>query len=731
MKKIISSLFALVVLFCLSASFTQAQVKPEIYQELQVWLQDNSDVKGTEDGFYLSRLLSMELKPISLNELTEYTRVRSIQTSEYGVIAYDFFKCSFFWEVNQLVFRKAAGSQRKSGLLSQESDYAINFDGWWYYGGDAEINDAEHHQDGTIVKISNFKILLLIKDGSKYEVLEFAKDNGPTGLTIEDEKGYLYSISRNEYDVDVLAVEPGGKYDGDIVIPDYLEIDGDYAYVTTVRRGAMWKKDGADNIGKITSVTLPPTVSIVGGDAFRGNHSLKSVTYGPGTRIENRAFFDCPALKLQPELPSYAFTDPLVSTRDLTYAIMPLEEPDYDKVDYDWAFFKNKHNGVNYIRWKSMDIPQAMDCICSNVKYVKGGLYMFSNMDLNADLFSGYVNQSGHEMILADNDYVGTHDFPAFSRWVNGEKYIEMPADFVKSMEAKYGTPVRSSYQAAKVTSNGDQFVVTEFELKGKTARYALSWLKGGKEVCTYTETTDIDEEWPDSVWNLEDEGSWGIPHVLTVAYDEKGNVEVFLAHYAVESNTFMHFKQKGNKLEQVQKQARYVWVDSPIEQIQCSKAELLRAWGSGPGPEKYALVDIDKDENEEVILHSDDNDKTVVITIKDGNAVKLAEHYDDEASWFLFTENYVYLYKDNYPNMNSTECWRLEDSKVVEKYLCQEDPEDNRVKHYFKYNLKSGGLDVTDDAKVKKVYELDRKSEYEWLADYYEWLDWDLQYYE
>ncbi|MCQ2139016.1 MAG: hypothetical protein MJZ09_01420 [Bacteroidales bacterium] len=708
------------------ASSQQAETDVNI-QKISSWLTDHANIKYSDaDGRYTSRLMAASPLPVTLDELTEYTRVKSIQMDDTGLYAYDYFACRIYWEVENLCFRKTKGSQLKAGLLSQVNDRLIKYEGWWFINGDRERDDEEHHQTGYITKVSTHKVILTIDKGDgRYEILEFAKENGPTAFTIEDANGYLYSFITDQYGTEELALEPGGRYDGDIVIPNLIEYDGISYSVSTIRRGAMWKKPGADNIGTITSVTLPPSVWIVGGDAFRGNHSLKKVTYDVMTRIENRAFFDCPQLKLNPQEPKFAYTDPMKKTRDLAGMVMPYDEPDPALEGLKWGFFKQNHNAISFERWKSMDVEDAMGCYCSNLNAVKGAVYNFRNMDLNESLFKGYMNNSGHYMILADNDYVGTHDFPAFSRWIWGENEKLMPADFIKQMQAKYGE-VASCFEAGKVTTTKDQLAITEFVIKNGEARFVLSWVKNGKEVCSYTETTKVEGEY--GVWNVDDEGSWGIPHILTVAYDEKGNVDLFLVHNAPETVAYMHLRQKGTKLELVQENDLYVRYDWPYPQIKVKKDIILSAWTGEGIPDEYAMYDIDGDGQKELFLSNGMTGDMEVFTIDNGTVDQLASINGMGPQWLEAADGYLYMCV--VMGMQEEKlAMKLKDSKVTGKYLRYWDADAEKVTHSFILDpLTSEGKDVKY-SEIQKHFDIETKGMYELLADRWYKLDWDFQW--
>ncbi|MBQ0021885.1 MAG: hypothetical protein KBT29_01465 [Prevotellaceae bacterium] len=392
--------------------------------------------------------------------------------------------------------------------------------------------------------------------------------NGDT-VIIKDSKGYLYQIMSDAS----VGVAPGGAYSGDIVIPSQIKYEGRTRNVTTVRRGAMWKKEGTSNIGNITSITLPETVTLVGADAFRGNANLTAVNYSDKTRIEVRSFWGCPKLQIEQNEPAYAFTEPTdyseensAATREaFTRMYYPTEEPDMKVSRYNWAFFKYNHSGIAFDSWKNFDSENAMACFCWRIKNVKSGLFRLLNPDNVEPMFKGYLEGSENVM-LADNNYVATHEFPMFSRWIWGEQEKSMPKTFVAAMEKKYGRKAKYSYECGKLLySTNEQLAITEFVITNHECMYVLSWLKDGKEVCSYMDKRPVEPGYEEfSVWNVDDEGDYGIPNIMTIARDEKGNIELFLFHGAPESFNFMHLAQRGNKFEQIGDDHWYNWIDSP-----------------------------------------------------------------------------------------------------------------------------------------------------------------------
>ena len=382
---------------------------------------------------------------------------------------------------------------------------------------------------------------------------------------IRDSNDYFYEIlNANE-----VGVVKGGAYSGDIVIPENIICEGKTYKVTTVRREAFYKNAEAHNIGNITSITLPASVTLIGADAFRNNRSLRAVNYNPKARIEVRSFWGCPNLQIMKSEPKYAFADFYDSegasvaqrAEAMSTFYLPYENADAMVASYQWAIHKYNHSGVSFREWANMNNEDAMACFCIVTSKVRGGIFHLLDNSNAETMFKGNMNPLA-QLLLADNNYVATHEFLVFSRWVFGEKETPAPAAFQKAIAAKYGKKVKYSYEVGKLANSDEKLVITEFVVKNNKAQFVLSWLKDGKEVCSYTGTQDIEhgESTDQSVWNIDDDGNYGIPELLSVARDEQGNVELFIHHPAPESRTFYHLVQQGNKFVKTGEDSWYVW---------------------------------------------------------------------------------------------------------------------------------------------------------------------------
>ncbi|MCQ2295387.1 MAG: hypothetical protein MJZ67_07005 [Bacteroidales bacterium] len=374
-------------------------------------------------------------------------------------------------------------------------------------------------------------------------------------LILTDNHGYLYSLMHTS-NGDELGVAPGGKYEGEVVIPSAVKYQGRVYPVTTIRKNAMRQYADSPNAHKLESVSLPKSVTLVGTDAFRGNQQLKRVTYdNPQILIETRAYMECPWLTYWPEAynPCFAHTLPSNTQASHQHFISPTEQKEGDYEHYPWAFFKNRHNGIRHTGLSHFDDENAMACICSNPDRVRGANFELRNPANAKAMFSGYKDP-WQDVVLLTNNYVAKHHFPSFSRWVWGEQEVSMPTSFVQEMERTYGRKVRYSYQAAKVSDDGreQQVVVTEFAITNREAMVVVSWVVDGDVSCSWVNTTNVRPDYnPEegTLWNVDDDGSWGIPNVMLIAQDDRGNVDLCLTHSAPESLTFIHLTQKGNTL--------------------------------------------------------------------------------------------------------------------------------------------------------------------------------------
>lgn len=130
----------------------------------------------------LQKLLSAELKPITLAELTSLTEVRSIQVSKLGTFSYPYFKCGFTkYKDGVTRFKKLTGSQRKSGPVYKEDDKTlvllaastVNDEAPRTYSGISKSEDTEYDAPGIIIKAGNKVLAIFPESNGRFEIYEF------------------------------------------------------------------------------------------------------------------------------------------------------------------------------------------------------------------------------------------------------------------------------------------------------------------------------------------------------------------------------------------------------------------------------------------------------------------------------------------------------------------------------------------------------------------------------
>lgn len=177
-------------------------------------------------------------------------------------------------------------------------------------------------------------------------------------------------------------------------------------------------------------------------------------------------------------------------------------------------------------------------------------------------MFKGY-DSFEIEALVADADFVAFHTFPAFSRWKFPEKEQNASKAVENTVAKMFGRTVMYSRRAAWQRDGGGELDIVEFTHKDHQAMVVFAWVEGGSVVATASMTTMIESEFEDfSVWNVDDEGTFGIPDVVTIARDPEGVVTVYLAKNSPESVTCFALHQNGDQLEIINFDQWYRYID-------------------------------------------------------------------------------------------------------------------------------------------------------------------------
>ena len=164
-------------------------------------------------------------------------------------------------------------------------------------------------------------------------------------------------------------------------------------------------------------------------------------------------------------------------------------------------------------------------------------------------MFRGYTAME-IEALVSDADFVAFHTFPAFGRWKFPEKVQNAPKAIVSKVAKQYGREVMYSRRAAWLRDGSGELDIVEFTHKDHQAMVVFAWVSAGELAATCKLSTEIESEFEDcDVWNVDDDGTFGIPDVVTIALDPDGRPIIFLAKNAPESITCFALRQVGDKL--------------------------------------------------------------------------------------------------------------------------------------------------------------------------------------
>jgi len=365
----------------------------------------------------------------------------------------------------------------------------------------------------------------------------FNIDLSPDGYYYRDSKvfvtpeGYMYRISDSG---STCTLARGGLYSGSVVLPQ--SVKGPF--------GRMFRVTGIDT------------------DAFKCSRGVTEVlpydssqNLAPGSLIPTEVPYSWESAPL----PYYAYPD-RSKTRFVIPYFMEFQRP--QKAE-QWVIFKQNLAPALQSKDSCEDQSKRDGRVDQDFDSTRGLYYTLqSDKDAVAKMFRGYDSME-IEALVADEWYVANHTFPSFSRWKFPENKIAGAKFAANEMSRLFGRPIMYSYRAAKLREGKGQLDIVEFEHVNHQAMVAFVWHDGSKIIAYNTLSTEIESEYEDySVWNVDDDGTYGIPDVVTIAYDREGNVTIFLAKNSPESVTCYALQQEGGNLRKVNFDIWYRYVD-------------------------------------------------------------------------------------------------------------------------------------------------------------------------
>ena len=351
----------------------------------------------------------------------------------------------------------------------------------------------------------------------------------PETEIVTDENGYCYKY------VDGMKLElcAGGRYAGTVTLPKTLIVGGKELEVAGI--GANAFRDNKD----VKEVNYDRDGQYVGPSAFYRS----GIRYGWGWSFD---------------IPSYGYPDEAFGL------IVRPSVPEYPSFERDrWFQFKHNVAPLSFVKDRSKDESALWGYSPWRADQMQGAYYeLDASATQKKDMFRGY---EAMEVIglVAESRFIAQHRFPPFSRWKWGEPEQSMGAAMEKAMETRYGRTLRVSHYIGNLREEDGRLGIFEFEPRDGEAMIVIAWTQGGKVRATYVQTTEVDpEDGMGSLWNVDDDGSYGIPNLLCVAFDAHDNVILFLEHGAPESRNMYGLRQQGDQLQLFGEDQWYVRVD-------------------------------------------------------------------------------------------------------------------------------------------------------------------------
>jgi len=346
---------------------------------------------------------------------------------------------------------------------------------------------------------------------------------------VTDENGYRYQY------VDGLKLElcAGGRYAGTVNVPRTLVVGGKELEVAGIAAKAFWGNED------VTDVNWDRDTQYVGPSAFyrSGIHYYWDSGYS---------------------LPKYVYP-----SRDFVYYVLQSEVYEWDRNTPRWMFFKHNCAPLTFDEdlLKNEELKWGYSPWMADDKGMQGIYFEMQVPDqVKKDMFRGYDAQEVIGLAV-EARFAAFHRFPPFSRWKWGETEQSMSATLEKQMEARYGRTLVQSRYIGHLREEDGRVGIFEFEPKDGEAMVVIAWTQGGKVKATYVKTNEIDPEYG-SVWNVDDDGTYGIPDLLCVAFDRHDNVILWFNHGAPESMNLFGLRQQGDQLQPFSEEQWYVYVD-------------------------------------------------------------------------------------------------------------------------------------------------------------------------
>lgn len=339
--------------------------------------------------------------------------------------------------------------------------------------------------------------------------------------TFTDEKGYLYKM-KGEYGCELIR---GGFYTDKVTLPEKV---------------FNWFGEEVEVYG-------------IAENCFADSYDVTGVTFandrqyaGPGAYVGTQIPYD------YQELPKPYFAYPNAALD--TFVVPAGPETSTPESSQQWVVFKQNAALGILVADTHADEDKDLGRADFDFDNNQGFFFTMQDAELVKDImFRGY-DAYEIETLVAPSEYVAHHRFPSFSRWKFPETEREAKSYVIDEVLARYpGHKVMYSRWIASIRQGAGQgeFSMVEFEHQDGRAMVVYVWEDSAGELSMGDLQVDLSEESDEyGVWNVDDEGTYGIPDVVTIALDSQEHVTIFVAKNSPESVERYAWHQVENRLE-------------------------------------------------------------------------------------------------------------------------------------------------------------------------------------
>ena len=430
-------------------------------------------------------------------------------------------------------------------------------------------------KDGAVIVFDSADGLAEMADGNlvwrfptsdyDYTLTMELSPESPGGIPMENTVKVTENVGSGTHPYDV-GFSPNGYYKRD---QDYFVTPNGYMYrkapegnTCTLAFGGVYSGEVELPQQVIGPFGISFKVTGIDQNAFTASRNLTQVALNnpeqrvaPGTLSFTGVPYDWEKISK----PMYCYPDK-TKTRFVVPAGPLSEQPEND---FQWVVFKQNlapcvlsGNTCKDSNKRSGRVDQAFDS-------TMGFFYTLSELkDVAKTRFKGYPSYE-IEALIAAQDFGAFHTFPSFGRWKYPEKVQEAKSSIVKQIAKKYGRTPMYSRRVAWLRDGTGELDLVEFEHKNHQAMVVFAWIGNGEIYATCDFTTEIESEFENvDVWNVDDDGTFGIPDVVTIALDPEGCANIFLAKNAPESVTCFILHQVDDHFDIVPVDQWYRYVD-------------------------------------------------------------------------------------------------------------------------------------------------------------------------